>query len=66
MNSSFPGMDPYLEDPAFWSDFHHTFLGSWREAIADVRRHLLRLRRIGRTRIVTPGAFIRELDTASE
>src|ERR1700756_5305284 len=36
MNSPFPGMDPYLEDPAFWSDFHLTFIGCWREAIADV------------------------------
>ena len=23
-----------LEDPAFWADFHATFLGCWREAIA--------------------------------
>jgi hypothetical protein len=22
MSSPFPGMDPYLEDPAYWSDFH--------------------------------------------
>jgi hypothetical protein len=29
-------MDPYLEDPAYWSDFHLTFIGCWREAIADV------------------------------
>src|SRR5438132_9406845 len=36
MHRPFPGMDPYLEDPAFWSDFHPTFLGCWREAIADV------------------------------
>src|ERR1700683_5376010 len=36
MKSPFPGMDPYLEDPAFWSDFHLTFIGCWREAIADV------------------------------
>lgn len=28
-------MDPYLEDPAFWPDFHPTFLGCLREAIAD-------------------------------
>jgi hypothetical protein len=35
MPSPFPGMDPYLEDPAFWADFHRTFLGCWREAIAD-------------------------------
>src|SRR5437762_1589374 len=35
MASPFPGMDPYLEDPAFWADFHLTFIGCWREAIAD-------------------------------
>ena len=28
-------MDPYLEDPAFWRDFHHRFLDDWCEAIAD-------------------------------
>lgn len=33
MASPFPGMDPYLEDPAFWGDFHATFIGCWREAI---------------------------------
>ncbi|MGL6095598.1 MAG: DUF4058 family protein, partial [Fimbriiglobus sp.] len=22
MPSPFPGMDPYLEDPAYWSGFH--------------------------------------------
>jgi hypothetical protein len=30
MPSPFPGMDPYLEDPAIWSDFHGTFLMSIR------------------------------------
>ncbi len=35
MACPFPGMDPYLEDPAFWRDFHHTFIEYWREAIAD-------------------------------
>ena len=34
MPSPFPGMDPYLEDPAVWPDFHHTF-------ITFVRTHLL-------------------------
>lgn len=24
--SIFPGMDPYLEDPAFWHDFHASFI----------------------------------------
>ena len=35
MTSPFPGMDPYLEDPAFWPDFHSTFLTFLREAIED-------------------------------
>ncbi len=35
MPSPFPGMDPYLETPAYWRDFHITFLNYWREAIAD-------------------------------
>ncbi|MDX1927253.1 MAG: DUF4058 family protein [Pirellulaceae bacterium] len=35
MPSPFPGIDPYLEDPAFWSDFHSTFINYWRETIAD-------------------------------
>jgi hypothetical protein len=28
-------MDPFLELPAYWSDFHSTFINYWREAIAD-------------------------------
>ena len=36
MASPFPGMDPYLEGPAFWADFHSTFLNCWREAVADL------------------------------
>ena len=36
MPSPFPGMDPYLEDPAFWADFHHRFVDCWCEAIADI------------------------------
>jgi hypothetical protein len=35
MPSPFPGMDPYLENPAFWPDFHHTFISCWREVVAD-------------------------------
>ncbi|MBX9677450.1 MAG: DUF4058 family protein [Gemmataceae bacterium] len=30
----FPGMNPYLEDPAFWPDFHHEFISCWRATIA--------------------------------
>ncbi len=35
MASLFPGMDLFLENPAYWSDFHYTFINYWREAIAD-------------------------------
>jgi hypothetical protein len=34
MLKHFPGMDPYLEDPAFWPDFQPTFVASLRELIA--------------------------------
>jgi hypothetical protein len=36
MKSPFPGMDPYLEHPAYRSeDFHSRFINAWCEAIAD-------------------------------
>lgn len=34
MPSPFPGMDPYLEHPAFWTEFHHRFLDAWSESLA--------------------------------
>ena len=35
MPSPFPGMDPYLEDPAYWSDFHGAFLYCLRDFINE-------------------------------
>ncbi len=35
MPSPFPGIDPYLENPAYWPDFHNRFVNYWCEAIAD-------------------------------
>src|SRR5436190_12812810 len=35
MPSPFPGMDPYLETPALWSDFHASFILYWRDALLD-------------------------------
>jgi hypothetical protein len=35
MPSPFPGMDPYLEDPAFWQDFHRSFITYCRDALLD-------------------------------
>jgi Protein of unknown function (DUF4058) len=33
MSSPFPGMDPYLEQPAFWSSFHSKFVVALADAI---------------------------------
>jgi len=35
MASPFPGMDPYLEDPGYWPDFHQRFIVEWCDAIAE-------------------------------
>lgn len=35
MPSPFPGMDPYLESPTHWSDFHSRFVNVLSEAIND-------------------------------
>jgi hypothetical protein len=35
MPSPFPGMDPYLEDPAYWQDFHRSFITYCRDALLD-------------------------------
>ena len=49
MPSPFPGMDPYLEAPGYWSGFHTTFIVALRGAItralpsgyyADVEQHV--------------------------
>jgi Protein of unknown function (DUF4058) len=36
MAGPFSGMDPYLEHPAHWSDFHARFINYWCEALAEV------------------------------
>ena len=35
MPSPFPGMDPYLESPTHWSDFHARFVSALADAIND-------------------------------
>src|SRR5262245_10376462 len=35
MPSPFPGMDPFLEHPSFWLDFHSRLINFWCEAIAE-------------------------------
>ena len=35
MPSPFPGMDPYLEDPAFWEDFHRRFITYCADYLGD-------------------------------
>ena len=34
MPSPFPGMNPYLEQPAVWQDFHQAFVTHIREALS--------------------------------
>jgi uncharacterized protein DUF4058 len=36
MPSPFPGIDPYVEDPFFWGDFHGSLLGIIREALNSI------------------------------
>ncbi len=36
MGSPFPGMDPYLEEPAYWPDFHYRFINSWADALTAI------------------------------
>ena len=52
MPSPFPGMDPYLEDPAFWSDFHDSFIVYWRDALNGVLPGHYEARVNERTRLV--------------
>ena len=33
MPSPFPGMDPYLESPRYWQDFHESFITYAREEL---------------------------------
>lgn len=33
--SPFPGMNPYIEGPNHWADFHHEFISTLRQAIGD-------------------------------
>jgi hypothetical protein len=36
MPNLFPGMNPFLEDSAFWSDFRSTFINCWRDTLRAV------------------------------
>lgn len=38
MPSPFPGMDPYLEDPGLWPDFHHRLITISSDFLADQLR----------------------------
>lgn len=52
MPSRFPGMDPYLEDPAFWPDFHDSFIVYWRDALNDRLPDSYEARVNERTRVI--------------
>jgi len=40
MPSPVPGMDPFLEDPAFVAGFHSRFVNAWCEALDAQLPHL--------------------------
>ena len=44
MPSPFPGMDPYLENPVWWPDFHHSFITYARDALQPGLRPRYRAR----------------------
>ncbi len=65
MRSPFPGMDPYLESPALWSDFHASFITYWRDALLaclpdhyeariDEKVHLVELSPTTRRKLIEP------------
>lgn len=35
MASPFPGMDPFIEDAGYWSEFHVRFINAWADLLAD-------------------------------
>ena len=45
-------MDPYLEDPAFWENFHDSFIVYWRDALNAILPNEYRARVNKRTRLV--------------
>jgi len=75
MSSPFPGMDPYLEDPAFWSDFHVEFIVCMRRALNQVlpdnyeasinERTALVEASLPDTRVVLPDLAVTRRDGAS-
>jgi Protein of unknown function (DUF4058) len=54
MPSPFPGMDPFVESPTHWSDFHPTFIGALREAINRVLPPGYRARLDERVMMINP------------
>lgn len=44
MQSPFPGMDPYLEDPGLWPDVHHRLLSITQELLAQQLRPMYYVR----------------------
>jgi hypothetical protein len=68
MASPFPGVDPYVESPAFWKDFHGRFINSLSEVIFDtlpdnyvamIEEDVLLLEpALPRGRQVTPGVLV--------
>ena len=74
MSMIFPGMDPYLEDPAIWEGFHSSFVVYMRDAlqpqlrpryIASVERRVVVESPNGDQRPIIPDAWVGDRTLAS-
>jgi hypothetical protein len=61
MANPFPGMNPFLEHPAFWADFHSTFIGCWRDALRAVLPKTYEARIGERVYLVEPPKPVRQI-----
>ncbi len=57
MPSPFPGMDPYLEDPAHWPDLHHRMISSASDLLVDQLRPRYLVRIEERVYVSDDGGF---------
>jgi hypothetical protein len=61
MGNPFPGMNPFLEHPAFWADFHSTFIGCWRDSLRALLPKTYEARIGERVYLVEPPALARQI-----
>src|SRR5438128_6578023 len=58
MPSPFPGMDPFLEDPAIWPDVHNSLIAGIRDRLAPALRPRYVVRLEERTYLSEPEGLL--------